>query len=174
MDLFIGAMGLLQVPGRGRQRNSVLCGHSATAVTHSDSRTKWLNGFITVRKWEHSETFFSALISGLCGKEKAERVQNKVILLHKGMWPNFFLHFLDRKIQKSLYDSKRYSHTKGSQAHTRSLGQLGQNLHPGAQFLLCLDEIFDIHSIHSKMPELAERARGTAIIEFPVINLQWR
>lgn len=61
--------------------------------------------------------FFSALISGLCGKEKGERVQNKVILLHKGMWPNFFLHFLDRKIEKSLRNAKRYSHIKGSQPH---------------------------------------------------------
>lgn len=59
MDLFIGAMGLLQVPERGRQRNSVLCGHSATAVTYSVSRTKSDLTALSLSESENTvETFF--------------------------------------------------------------------------------------------------------------------
>lgn len=59
MDLFIGAMGLLQVPERGRQRNSVLCGHSASAVTYSVSRTKSDLTALSLSESESTvETFF--------------------------------------------------------------------------------------------------------------------
>lgn len=73
MDLFIGAIGLLQVPERGLQRNSVLCGHSATAVTYSDSRTK--NDLMPSSLSESKNTakpFFCTNIRALWKRESRE------------------------------------------------------------------------------------------------------
>lgn len=73
MDLFIGAIGLLQVPERGLQRNSVLCGHSATAVTYSDSRTK--NDLMPSSLSESENTvkpFFCTNIRALWERESRE------------------------------------------------------------------------------------------------------
>lgn len=87
MHLFTRAVGLLQAPEWGNQRNS--------ESSVDTLPLQWLNSFVTGRKWRHS---WRIQTPALCGKEKrSEIVQNKAILMRPGRYDLHFFHFLYRK-----------------------------------------------------------------------------
>lgn len=89
MHLFTRAVGLLQAPEWGDQRNS--------ESSVDTLPLQWLNSFVTGRKWGHS---WRIQTPALCGKEKrSEIVQNKAILMRSGRYDPRFFHFLYRKTE---------------------------------------------------------------------------
>lgn len=92
MHLCTGAMGLLQVPEGGSQRDpessvdTLLLRHLPWLEDK-----KWPNGFVTDRKWERS-----GRIQRPCScantralEKEVSRDQNKATVLHEVMWPKF-------------------------------------------------------------------------------------